>query len=103
LLSLIATGALSHAFACASKAPQPDPHLAEVWRNYRALPNERALAIAGDLRRDVWVAGSSGGHATRAGAEEAALRECRGRRQRDRAQAQCQLYAVGDEIVWPGP
>jgi len=71
-----------------------------VWRDYRALPDQRALAIAGDLQRDRWVSGSSGGHDTRAAAEAAALRVCRERRLRQRAQAQCQLYAVVDEIVW---
>ena len=90
------------AIACASKTPKPDAHLARVWRDYRALPEQRALAIAGDLRRNLWVAGSSGGHATRADAEAAALRECRARRLRQRAQAQCQLYAIGDEVVWTG-
>ncbi|HKA14268.1 MAG TPA: hypothetical protein VKH41_04560 [Myxococcota bacterium] len=74
-----------------------------MWRDYRALPNERALAVAGDLRRGVWVAGSAGGEPTRDSAEQAALQECRERRLRQRAQAQCQIYAIGDEIVWPGP
>ena len=36
-------------------------------------------------------------------AEAAAMQECAARRLRMRQQAQCQLYAVGDEIVWPGP
>jgi hypothetical protein len=66
------------------------------------LPAERALAIAGDPRRDRWVTGASGGHATREQAEAAALLECRRLRGMRRLQAACVLYAVGDEIVWHG-
>jgi len=92
--------AASIATGCAGKRVEPDEHLAAVWRDYRRLPEHRALAIAGDLRRNVWVAGSSGGHATAADAERAALAECAARRHDQRAQAMCSLYAVGDEIVW---
>jgi hypothetical protein len=59
--------------------------------------------VAGDLRLGRWVSGASGGHATQAAAEERALRECRARRAAQRAQAACELYAVGDEIVWDDP
>jgi hypothetical protein len=89
------------ALGCATKQV-PEESLGSVWHDYRSLPAQRALAVAGDLRRERWVAGSSGGHATPAAAEESALRECRARRLRMRMQAACQLYAVGDEIVWPG-
>jgi hypothetical protein len=34
-------------------------------------------------------------------AEERALEECQARRERQRIQAACQLYASGDAIVWP--
>ena len=85
--------------ACASSSPVP-PGLAPIWRDYSALPAERALAIAGELRHDQWVAGASGGHASRADAEEAALAECGKRRAQRRMQAPCVLYAVGDEVVW---
>jgi hypothetical protein len=90
------------AAACAAKPNTPDPNLAMVWRDYRKLPEQRALAIAGSLRKDRFVAGASGGHQTMPDAEAAALRECRARRLARRQQAQCQLYAIGDEIIWPG-
>jgi hypothetical protein len=100
----IALGApLAAALACAAQPNHPDPNLAEVWRDYRKLPEHRALAIAGNLRQDRWVSAASGGHANVPDAEAAALRECAKRRLHARAQAPCQLYAVGDEIVWPGP
>ena len=88
---------------CASGGAPPHPDLAPVWRDFLALPAERALAIAGDPRRDRWVAGYSGGHATRGQAEAEALLECRRRRAVRRLRAACALYAVGDEIVWRGP
>jgi hypothetical protein len=88
---------------CASDRASPHPDLVPAWRDFLALPAERALAIAGDPRRDRWVAGASGGHATRGQAEAAALLECRRRREMRRMRASCALYAVGDEIVWRGP
>jgi hypothetical protein len=96
-------GAALLMLACASDGASPHPDLAEVWRDYRALPAQRALAIAGDPRRDRWVTAASAGHATRDRAEAEALSECRVRRGMRRMQAACVLYAVGDEIVWPGP
>lgn len=88
---------------CASDRASPHPDLAPTWRDFLALPAQRALAIAGDPRRDRWVAGYSGGHATRGQAEAEALLECRRRRGIRRMLAACTLYAVGDEIVWRGP
>ena len=88
--------------ACASDGAQPPPDLATVWRDFLELPSERALAIAGDPRRDRWVTAASAGHATRERAEAEALSECQIRRQMRRMQAACVLYAVGDEIVWRG-
>jgi hypothetical protein len=89
--------------ACASDGASPHPDLDPAWRDFLALPAERALAIAGDPRRDRWVAGASGGHATRGQAEAEALSECQRRRAIRRLRAACTLYAVGDEIVWRDP
>ena len=89
--------------ACASDGASPQPDLGPVWRDFLALPAERALAIAGDPRRGRWVTGASGGHATRDRAEVEALSRCRVRRGMRRMQAACVLYAVGDEIVWRDP
>ena len=88
--------------ACVSDRA-PHSQLAPIWRDYRALPDQRALAIAGELRQDRWVAGASGGHARRQDAAEGALGECRRRREQRRLQAPCRVYAVGDEVVWSGP
>jgi len=89
--------------SCASDVDAPHPDLAPTWRKFLSLHTERAFALAGDPRRDRWVAGLSGGHATRAEAEQAALRECERRRAANRLRAACRIYAVGDEIVWQGP
>ena len=88
--------------ACASGGPSPHPDLASAWRDFLALPAERALAIAGDPGRDRWVTGASGGHATREQAEAEALAQCRIRRAARRMQDACVLYAVRNEIVWRG-
>ena len=87
--------------ACATSPPPIHRELTTIWRDYRELPAERALAIAGDLRNDQWVAGAAGGRASRAEAKEAALAECSRRRAQRRMQMPCGLYAVGDEVVWP--
>lgn len=90
--------------ACASDGSRPPhPNLSAVWRDYRKLPDQRALAVAGDPRRGRWVAGGSGGHASAEEAEEEALASCAVRRAKRRIQDACVLYAVGDEIVWSGP
>jgi hypothetical protein len=95
--------ALVPAPGCATDGASPHPNLTRAWRDFEALPSERAMAIAGDPRRSQWVAALSGGHATPAEAEAGALAECRRRRAERRLQAACVLYGVGDEIVWRGP
>jgi hypothetical protein len=89
---------------CASSAEPPPPSLTALWREFQALPPERALAIAGDPRsgHGPWVGGASGGHATRAEAEADAISRCRMQRSLRRLEAECALYAVGDEVVWRG-
>lgn len=89
--------------ACANQITSPHPDLAAAWQDFVALPAQRAMAIAGDPRRDRWVVGISGGHAARTEAEAEALNECRRMRGMRRMQAECVLYAVGDEIVWRDP
>jgi hypothetical protein len=88
--------------ACASGGPSPHLALTAVWREYQALPAQRALAIAGDPAYELWVTGATGGHATREQAEAEAIAQCKIRRAARRMQAACVLYAVGDEIVWRG-
>jgi len=88
--------------ACVSERGSPHTGLARTWRDFLALPEHRALAVAGDPER-IWVSGASGGQESPEEAEEAALSECNRRRAQRRMQAACQLYAVGEEIVWTGP
>lgn len=87
---------------CATPGPGPDEALASFWREYETLPDERAIAIAGTPGRGRWVTGASAGHAIPEDAEASAISECRARRAERRMQAECVLYAVGDEIVWRG-
>jgi hypothetical protein len=102
LCAVLVAGAMLPLAACSAQVPTP-PHreIRPLWREYRALPGERALAVAGEFRLDRWVAGASGGEASRGEAEARALEECRKRRAQRRMQAPCLLYAVGDEVVWP--
>jgi hypothetical protein len=87
------------ALACAQPGSPlpPQSSFATTWRSYQALPPHRALAVAGSLRSERWVSGAAGGHATRADAESAALRECRRRRHEQRMQDPCLLHPEGDE------
>ncbi len=73
-----------------------------TWRQYLELPDERALALAGDPDF-LWVAGAASSRATRRDAEQGALEACAVRRQKRRLQAPCRLYAVGEEVVWTTP
>jgi len=84
--------------ACAAREGPPRS-LVPLWRDYAKMPEERALAIAGDPERR-WVGAASGGYATREMAEDSVLAECMRRRNARRMQEPCRLYAVGDEIVW---
>jgi len=99
--SWVAAGcALALLLGCTTHGPKPHRNLTRLWRQYVDLPGERAIAVAGDPRRPRWVAALSAGHATAAEAEAGAIRECQRRREVQRMQAACVLYAVGDEIVW---
>jgi len=89
--------------SCASSGPSHHRELDPIWREYSELPPVRALAIAGVLRNDRWVAGASGGHDSAAAAESMALEECRRRRQLRRMQADCRVYAIDDRVIWDGP
>jgi hypothetical protein len=88
--------------ACASDGPVPQPELMRTWHDFRELPAERAIAIAGNPRRGPWLTAASGGHATRDEAVAEALLRCQIRREARRIQTACVLYGVGDEIVWRG-
>lgn len=96
--ALVALLAAAGLVGCSS-GPKPAPELRAIWREYEALPDHRALAVAGQLRRSHWVAAASGGHKQQGDAIGAALRECGERRKQRRMRAPCQVYAVGDKIV----
>jgi len=104
---LICIAACGWIVGCAASGPTsesavPHPALKALWRDYRQLPAHRALAIAGDLSRQRWIAGATGGRASPGEAEAAALRECRKQRAKARMQDACVLYAIGNELVWTG-
>jgi len=89
------------ALGCAFSPPRDRPHrgIEALWRDFVALPRERALALAGDPD-GLWVAGASGGERSEAAAEESALAVCADKRAARRMQDPCRLYATGEKIVW---
>ena len=89
------------AVGCAFSPPRDRPHrgIEALWRDFVALPRERALALAGDPD-GLWVAGAAGGEPSKAAAEESALKVCADKRAARRMQAPCRLYATGEKIVW---
>ena len=95
LLLMWALGLLSP--ACTSSGVARDGEFASVWRDYSSLPQHRAIALAGDLRRSRWVIGMAGGLPSSELAIEAALRSCQKQRGRRRMQDPCKIYAVGAE------
>jgi hypothetical protein len=95
--------AIAASTACVASPPrQPHRGIEGLWRQFVALPRERALALAGDPD-GVWVAGAAGGAATRKEAEQLALEQCHKKRLARRLQVPCLLYATGEKLVWPYP
>jgi len=88
--------------SCASLRTLPKHRdLQPMWSDYQKLPDSRALVVAGELRRNQWVAGASGGHSSVEDAIDEAMKECLARRSQRRIQAPCLVYAQGEEVVWP--
>lgn len=103
--ALLAALAAVCGLACAGpRTPPPSSaDFERVWQDYRALPANRSLAVAGSLRRGRWVAAGAGGHDSVEAARSGAIEACRVRRERQRMRSPCRTYAVGDEVVWKGP
>jgi hypothetical protein len=87
--------------ACAGWREQ-DRHPLEsskLWKQYEALPDEKALAIAGDPV-GLWVGGAAGGYDTPTRARHAAIAQCKKQRIARRTQHPCLIYAKGLDVVW---
>ena len=92
---------LSLAVSCTSN-PTRQPHrgIERLWSDFSALPQQRALALAGDPD-GIWVAGAGSGEPSPAAAEKTALAACAAKRGARRMQSPCLLYATEEKIVWP--
>jgi hypothetical protein len=66
-----------------------------------AMPSQRALAVAGEISRNRYVATASGGHESSADAQLDALAQC-AESGSERGCRSCRLYAIGDEVVCRG-
>jgi len=68
------------------------------WHRYAALPEAKAIAVAGDPH-GTYVSGIAEGEPSVAAAAAHALARCRERRADRRIEAPCRMYGVGREIV----
>lgn len=98
---LVMLASLASIACTEGQAHRPHQGLERIFREFTSLPEERALAIAGNPN-GLWVAGAAGGEATRRAAEQRALAACASKRAAHRLQVPCVLYASGEEIVWRG-
>ncbi|MBW2229944.1 MAG: hypothetical protein JRG92_17540 [Deltaproteobacteria bacterium] len=83
---------------CAPTSKAYPNEFQRLWNEYEELSPKRAIAIAGDPYR-LWLAGMSGGHATQAEANQAALDSCMKQRAKNRQQIPCRLYAEEDRLL----
>jgi len=71
------------------------------WRRYVALPEAKALAVAGDPR-GTYVSGIAHGEPSAEAAVARALVRCQERREDRRIEAPCRTYGIGNEVVEAG-
>ncbi len=69
------------------------------FQRYLSLPHQKAFAVAGD-REDNYVFGYSYGWRGPELARDDALEQCNIRRRSLGEEAECRIYAVGNEILW---
>lgn len=67
----------------------------ELWGRYANLPDHRALAVAGRVDSNRWVASIVGGLPTTQAAEQKSLIECRKKKRTARMASKCRLFAIG--------
>jgi hypothetical protein len=68
------------------------------WQRYEALPEAKAIAVAGDLR-GAYVSGIGYGEPTAGAAEARALTRCQERRADRRIEAPCRMHGIGNQVV----
>lgn len=68
------------------------------WNAYLAMPEPKALAVAGDLD-GVYVSGFAADADSEQHARDKAVRDCEDRRVDRRIADPCRTYAVGDRIT----
>ena len=105
LKALIAVTCIAVTAGCAQGRTADQPHrpqrvLEPAWHDYQALPEHKAMFIAGSPKKNRWVLGMAGGLRSLDAATAAASDECQERRIRQRIQPQCVPYAIGDDVIW---
>lgn len=71
----------------------------QLWERYSELPDYRAMAVAGRVESNRWVAGLAGALPSTEAAEQRALIECRKKRRTARLSSLCRLYAIGAQRI----
>ena len=75
------------------------PAFTRFFEEYSAKKDKKALALAHDSnRREAW--GYGFGYSSQTQANDRALLECRNRLAEYRVNADCKLYAIGNDVVW---
>ncbi len=75
------------------------PAFTRFFEEYSGKTDKKALALAHDSnRREAW--GYGFGYSSQAQANDRALLECRNRLAEYRVNADCKLYAIGNDVVW---
>ncbi len=75
------------------------PAFMAFFQEYSSKTDKKALALAHDSnRREAW--GYGFGYSSQTQANDRALLECRNRLAEYRVNADCKLYAIGNDIVW---
>ncbi|MEI6707845.1 MAG: hypothetical protein WCK96_12000 [Methylococcales bacterium] len=75
------------------------PAFTAFFQEYSSKTDKKALALAHDSnRREAW--GYGFGYSSQAQANDRALLECRNRLAEYRVNADCKLYAIGNDVVW---
>ncbi|MCX7066127.1 MAG: hypothetical protein NTW85_00260 [Methylococcales bacterium] len=75
------------------------PAFTRFFEEYSAKTDKKALALAHDHnKKEAW--GYGFGYSSQAQANDRALLECRNRLAEYRVNADCKLYAIGNDVVW---
>ena len=77
----------------------PKSRFEREYQRYLSLPNQKAMAVAGDPNGR-WVYGYGYGARSSGMAEVSEMEQCNVRRREIGPDAECRIYAKGSRVVW---